>query len=113
MALIIFLFAVFSVGIHALAPILGVENAKSVADSYIVVLKTGVSNTALASHLDWANGILETANVSRSTAFEFGTFRGYSIQAPKDVASKLAQSDHVSVEPALLGDQVYELEKAY
>lgn len=92
--------AVFVTSIQAVSSILGLENAKAIPGSYIVVLKKGLSSTAISSHLSWADGILNTSDDGATPkTFDVNGFRGYTIRTTKSVASMLAESDQVRSSP--------------
>jgi hypothetical protein len=85
---------VFLAGAHAISPIVGAGNAKAVPDSYIVVLKKGISVAAVKSHLRQTNEIL---GLTKKSDFDLGGFKGYHVQASKSVVERLAESDEASL----------------
>lgn len=85
-------------GAHGLAPFLKLDSsAKVVPNSYIVVLKNNVSDSAFSSHLKWADGILKTSSdAGRKFTYNAGGFKGYNIRLPEAAAKLLAANDDVS-----------------
>jgi len=83
---------------QALAPITKLSStAKAVPDSYIVVLKEGITGNALTKHLSWADEVLRTNSGTgeRNQTWTGKGFNGYHVRLPKKVAEKLAESDDV------------------
>ena len=92
----LFLASLFVIATHG-AAILGLQSAKVVPDSFIVVLNPSVSEEALASHMRWADGVLKSKrSATKKTVYSFKGFKGYHLQASKDVAALLADSDDAS-----------------
>jgi hypothetical protein len=95
-------FAALLQGAHSLAPFIKLDSsAKAVPNSYIVVLKDNVSDTAFSSHLKWADGILKTSSdAGRKFTYNAGGFKGYNIRLPEAAAKLLAASDDIAyIEP--------------
>lgn len=77
------------------APILGLDNASAVPNSFIVVLKKDVSTVAVEAHISWANGLLKTSTLERDHTFNVHGLIGYTVKASKAVAAQIAESDQV------------------
>jgi hypothetical protein len=94
------LLGAFVVTVRGIAPIIGVEHAKAISGSYIVVLKNSTSSEAFASHMQRANAVLRTnSNGVAPKIFDFGTFKGYTIKGSKEEVATLADNDDVSAHP--------------
>jgi hypothetical protein len=99
MKAILILLGVFAVTVCGIAPIVGIESAKAISDSYIVVLKESVSDDAFISHMQRANAVLRTRSAGAAPKiFNFGTFKGYTAKASKDEVATLAKNDDVSTQ---------------
>lgn len=99
---LLFLSAAFVVGVQSAASILNAESPNAIPNSYIVVLKKSVSDAAVTSHLNWADGVLQSRSAARksNSTFSIKDFKGYVLKAPKAVAALLAESDEArSVNP--------------
>jgi hypothetical protein len=94
MQFILTVLGTFLAGVHAIAPIVGVGNAKAVPDSYIVVLKRDISFAAVESHHRQTNKILGS---TKKSDFDLGGFKGYHVRASKSIVEQLAESDEASL----------------
>jgi hypothetical protein len=91
-----FLASVFAITAHARAPILGSTNSTALLNSYIVVLKPTISRDVFDSHVDHANSVVQIARDDIAlSAFELGTFKGYTVKASNDEILEVAESDDV------------------
>lgn len=82
----------FALGAQCLAQLL--SNATGVVrDSYLVVLKTGVTGSVLASHMERAN-LVSSSKSAKS--FNIDGLRGYSVKATYESIRTLAESDEVN-----------------
>ncbi|KAF2870614.1 peptidase S8/S53 domain-containing protein [Massariosphaeria phaeospora] len=88
------LLGAFAVGVHGIASIVGLDGAKVVADSYIVVLKKSVDQIRLNSHLTWVEG---KRGVNKTSTFDLGDgVKGYTAQGSKAVVAELAKSEEIA-----------------
>ncbi|KAF2266554.1 proteinase T-like protein [Lojkania enalia] len=81
--------------VRAVAPFVGLNSENAISGSYIVVLKKGISNAALDSHLSWADGVVKRNSNVRKSSFSIGGFKGYHLQASKEIATALAESEEI------------------
>lgn len=93
--------AIFSVlllaGVEAVAPIISVENADTVADSFLVILKNGLSTAEIQSHRSKTSGILGASGAIKKSDFDLGGLKGYHVRASKSVVEQIAKSDEESL----------------
>lgn len=90
-----FLLPLLVLGVDGAASILNADSEKAISDSFIVVLKKGVSEQKLAAHASWADGMLKDKTAKRRFTFSVGDFKGYHLQASKSVAALLAENEEV------------------
>jgi hypothetical protein len=79
----------------AVAPIIGTKSDKAVGNSFIVVLKQGISASAFESHLASTNSLLVGPDAVRKSIFELEGLRGYHLKASRFVVEQLAEIDDV------------------
>lgn len=82
------------------APITKLDIADIIPDSFIVVMKDGLSTSAFDAHKLWADNILGENDASRKATFDLGTFKGYSASITQNIAELLAASSDIAfIEP--------------
>jgi subtilisin family serine protease len=82
------------------APIVNLDAADIVPNSFIIVMKDDLSSSAFKSHQDWADSILRSNRGSRVATFDLGSFKGYSASLTKNIADLLTASPDIAfIEP--------------